>query len=47
MAVEIKSLFISSQDFFFAQLGVDLNHETMIENLQYQDGNQNSITTSQ
>jgi hypothetical protein len=35
MAVEIKSLFINGQEVFFAQLGVDLNHETMIENLGY------------
>jgi hypothetical protein len=28
-------------------LGVDLNHETMIENLGYWDGDQNSITTFQ
>ncbi len=47
MAVEIKSLFINGQDFCFAQLGVDLNHETMIENLGYWDGDQNSITTFQ
>lgn len=36
MVVEIKSLFFNSQDFiFFAQLGVDLNQETMIENVGY------------